>query len=58
MVDGAIPEEKHTMCEVDELPFRPWNDTSVVAMAVVDSADAALLDAWTGLVRVHAEEVP
>jgi hypothetical protein len=57
MVDGAIPEKKHTMCDVDELPFRPWNDTSGAVMAVVDPTDTALLDAWTGLVRVHAEEM-
>jgi hypothetical protein len=47
MVDGAIPEKEHTMCDADGLLFRPWNNISVAAMAVVDPTKAPLdLQLW------------
>jgi hypothetical protein len=30
MVDGLLPSEKHTICDVDQLPWQPFEDEVIV----------------------------
>jgi hypothetical protein len=49
-VDGVLPQQKHTLCGVDQKPWQPFNDTIVIKEAFVEQqADADLKAAWKEL---------
>jgi hypothetical protein len=45
MVRGQAPEEKHTMCDVDQLPWQPFEDKIIVE----DAEEGELRQAWKEL---------
>ncbi|KZT30760.1 hypothetical protein NEOLEDRAFT_1126381 [Neolentinus lepideus HHB14362 ss-1] len=55
MVDGVIPTEKHTLCEVDEKPFVPFNESIWTEGVEADvEARKAWMEMnlnWDGLLR-------
>jgi hypothetical protein len=44
MVDGQLPSEKHTMCDVDQLPWQPFADNTMV-----NDNEGELKKAWKEL---------
>lgn len=42
-LDGTVPDQKHTACQVDQVPFQPWVPT--YAFGGQDEED--LRQAWT-----------
>ncbi|KDQ62913.1 hypothetical protein JAAARDRAFT_188552 [Jaapia argillacea MUCL 33604] len=47
MVEGKVPEQKHTLCDIDEEPFKPFNDT--VFASAQKGVDTELRQAWMQL---------
>lgn len=44
-LEGAVPEEQHSYCEVDELPFQPRE----AGIRTQSFEDGELLSAWGAL---------
>jgi hypothetical protein len=45
MVHGQAPNEKHTMCDVDQLPWQPFDDQTIIQ----DVEERELRQAWREL---------
>ncbi|KDQ62976.1 hypothetical protein JAAARDRAFT_28963 [Jaapia argillacea MUCL 33604] len=55
MVEGKIPEEKHSLCEVDEKPFVPFKDVDILD-AESDGVDFELRKAWVEVTDGWAQD--
>jgi hypothetical protein len=52
MVHGTPPSEKHTMCEVDQLPWQPFDDSVIVQ----DADEGELRQTWRELAADWARD--
>jgi hypothetical protein len=51
MVHGRAPEAKHTLCNVDQLPWQPFDDQSIMQ----DVEEGELRQAWRELAAEWSE---
>jgi hypothetical protein len=52
MVHGRAPEQKHTLCDVDQLPWQPFDDQIIVQ----NEEEGELQQAWRELAADWAKD--